>query len=515
MASFIYTLTLFLAITIQITYTDLTLSTGAFIRHKGKLHVVDEYLGLLLDFSHINIFNDQFVDLRDQLFQIRNSVNLPSCTMITPELNNNIISELTEELDNVITPTHTRSKRAWPAIMVSGLSALFGFSTQVQMLYLQNRLSDLVQTQKNLRIEYIETKVKLQETSTLVNLLQTDIDNLKHVIANLTHNVEMCFQSTQITNVLVNIKIDLERTLNDVRSYINSIIMVSDGKVTADILPLETLNRILYNDTYNQRVNTFFPSKSTHMYYPFLEAQLTTKGLLITLPLQASKTYEYYSFTPHPTCNENQSIILDTEQTELLVDLNTHSHFEVNIEVVQNCPSHFGLTICNHIYINVVEQQSDTCLYSLLNSKQSSPSCRFHSVSYRSLPLLTRIEDSTLIHNPNGMEFRILCHDNTTIKSQCDFIVHISCGLKTENLVVQPVPMKNVTVTRTFHKRYVNIPQNQILVNNSDTMTFLIILSVVTPVIIINLLLILCFLFNRKKLLRSRSTPKIVHKVAK
>ena len=515
MASFICKLTVFLAIEIQLTYTDLTLSTGSFIRHKGTLHVVDDYLGLLLDFSHLNQFNDQFIELQDQLSQFKDTVKLPSCTLISPELNSNIISELTEELNDVITPVSNRRKRAWPALVVSGLSALLGFSTQVQVLYLQNRLSDVVQSQRNLHIQYIETKERLQETHNLVNLLQIDIDNLKHIIANISHNVELCFQSTQITSVLLNIKLDLEKTLSELRSYINSIIMVSDGKVTADILPLETLNRILYNDSYNRRVNPIFPIESTHMYYPFLEAQLTTKGLLITLPLQATRTFDYYSFTPHPTCAENQSLTLNVDKTELLVDINTHSHFEEDSEVLNNCPSHFGLTICNHIYITVVDSKEDTCLYSLLNSMLSSPSCRFHSVSFRpeSLPLLLRIEDFTLLHNPSSTAVRLSCPDNSTITEECDFIVPIQCGIRTENKVIQPIPVTKVPEKKRIKRRYVKIPLDQIQMMDSDSFPWFIGVILLCSVVAVNI--VLGFIISRRTCMHKGALPRIIHSVAK
>ena len=508
-------LTFFLTISIQLTLTntDLTLSTGAFIKHKGTLHIVDNYLGLLLDFSHLNQFNDQFIELRDQLFQIKNNVNLTSCTLVSPELNRNIISELTEELDRVITPVNSRKKRAWPALMISGLSALFGFSTQVQVLYLQNKLSDITKAQKNIHLELVETKERLQETHTLVKRLQVETTNLRYLIANLTDHVELCLKTTQVTSILTNIKIDLKTTLSELKAYINSIIMVSDGKVTADILPLETLNRVLYNDTYNRKTNTIFPIESTHMYYPFLEAQLTTKGLLITLPLEASKTYEYYSFTPHPTCSNNESLLLETERTELLIDIHTHSHFEESISTLMKCPSHFGLTICNHIHINTVENNQDTCLYSLLNSMQSSPSCRFHSVSYRpeSLPLLVRVGEITLVHNPELLHFKILCQENTSTTNNCDFSVPIHCGAKCDRKTLAPVPIKVLDSPVQIKKRYVMIPSN-LVTGHEDLKPIYVSVSIIVPVILLNILL--AFFMLRKRLLLRQSIPKIIHTVA-
>ena len=511
MAGLFFKLTLFLALGIQLTYAELTLSTGAFIKHKGKLNIVDNYLGLLLDFSHLNQFNDQFRELRDQLFQIKDTVPLASCNLVAPDFNRNIIAELTDELNKVI--VNNRQKRAWPALMVSGLSALFGFTTQVQVLYLQNKLSDITKAQQNLHIELVQTKERLQETHTLVNRLQSETTNLKYLIANLTQHVELCLQNTQITSILINIKVDLEKSLNELKAYINSIIMVSDGKVTADILPLETLNRVLHNDTYNRKTNTIFPIESTHMYYPFLEAQLTTKGLLITLPLESSKTYEYYSFTPHPTCSDNESLILETERTELLVNTHTHSHFEESSITISKCPSHFGLTICNHIYINTVENNQDTCLYSLLNSKQSSPSCRFHSVSYRpeSLPLLVRVGDVTLIHNPEVLPFKIFCQENISSVHKCDFTVPLNCGAKCDRKTLAPVPLRKISVPSKVKRRYVEIPKN-LISGHEHFHNFYVSLYIILPVLILNILLGL-FMLKRCFLLR-QSLPKIIHTVA-
>ena len=512
MAMLVFKLILLPLIGISATDTDLTLSTGAYIRFNGKLHLVDKYLGLLLDFTHLSQFNDQFISLKDQLVQIKNAIDYTSCSAISPELNSNIILDLTDELNNVIAHKQTRRKRAWPALVIGGISALFSLSSQVQLIYLQNQMSDVTEKQENIRIEQIQTKERLEETQTLVNLLQSDVNSLKIVLNNMTNNMELCFQFTQITSVLINIKLDLERTIRELRSYINSIIAVSNGHVTADILPIESLNRILYNDTYDYKTNTIFPKHKSHLYYPFLEAQLTPKGLLITVPLHSARTYNYFTFTPYPTCADNETLILDSKETELLIDVQTHSHFEENLDTLKKCTTHFKLTLCNTLYLNIVENTKDTCLYSLLNSAESSPSCRFISLTSRdSLPTFLRIDDFTLVHNPSKELMKIICPGNITDDASCNIFIPIVCGIRSNTKTLNPIPIVKVNST-TPKIRKVTIPAHQIVSNdNKDYETFWIFSSFAVFTVLINGLIVFAVC---RKLKGKVSLPKIIHKVS-
>ena len=516
MTTLIFKLVLILALTIHSTNTDLTLSTGTIIRNNGLLHLVDRYLGLILDFKHFNQFNDQFVNLREQLNLVKNAINHTACTLISPDLNYNIIRDLTEELNNVITPIHLRQKRAWPALIVGGISALFSLSTQVQLIYLQNQMSNVIKTQENIRIEQIQTKERLEETHKLINLLQSDVESLRDILSDLSNNMELCFQHNQITSLLINIKLDLEKTLRELRSYINSIIAVSNGQVTADILPLETLNKILHNDTYAYNTNAIFPKNSTHLYYPFLEAQLTPKGLLITVPLNSVRTYNYYTFVPYPTCSDNETLILESETTELLVDVKTHSHFEEFSKTLDKCSTHLGLTLCNNIYLNIVENTKDTCLYSLLNSAESSPSCRFKSPTSRDsprdgLPAFLRIDDYTLIFNPLREDLRILCPGNISTSSACTTIIPISCGLRSSGKSLNPVSIIKIKSTKPTMRKVI-VPFQQIKKEKEEKSTILIFIATLVSLVIIGnaiLVLIIC------KRMKSRITlPKIIHKAA-
>ena len=496
-----------LMLTLLHTYSasHVTLTSGAYVIHNGILHAVDDYMGILLDFSPITDFKTVASDIETQFQELQQITERKNCKLTPGHLLSDLMSEINSQLELVSEPISKRKKRAWPAVIVGGLSALFSISTQIQILYLQNKIKDITKMQDNLKLEIVKTTESLKLSHELITNLRNELESLKLLVNNTTQEITECLNEIHLAVILTNMKINVQQAIQGIRAYINSIISASNKQVTADILPLNILTDILHNET--QKYEPIFPRDKTYLYYPFLHAELTTEGLLITLPLHSSRQYDYYTFVPHPTCVQNNSIILEPSKTELLIDLTSHHHFEEHKSTLDKCQSHFTTTICNSHDLTESNSLTNTCLYTLLHTASSAASCLFSASTALDI-IATRIQDYTIVHNPEMKRITLVCNNNSTNTEVCDLVVASDCYIKGPGIEIKPIKKVKISMRKPT-SRYVTVFSHQIKRKDDNDITFwfYIIIGTLTGTLIVLIITM------TMKLNQNTSKKRIIHAI--
>ena len=318
-----------------------------------------------------------------------------------------------------------------------------GITNQITSIVLQRSIENVRElTNQNVnKITKLEKSVEEQAIS--IGKLTQSIGNLESIVINLKEETQACDQTLVTAVILLDVKINIRNTLTDLRIFLNNIVIAANNMVTSDILPIEDLNNLIRKNVADTGKVPVFPISKSYLLYPFIEADITKEGLFLKIPLFCKYELSRYSFKFTDTCIKENSLILEHEHDELLIDKTLHfTNIETNHLLLEQCKSHMEITVCPSDILKEIKKK-EGCLNELFSGKEPTR-CTFKPG--RNKTKITRIADENFVYNPNKEEIIITCGNETIISRDCNRMIPQDCAISTENLRVSAQRMKKTTL---------------------------------------------------------------------
>ena len=235
-----------------------------------------------------------------------------------------------------------------------------------------------------------------------------------------------------------------------VRKQIDDIVLATKGIITTNIISIDELSIILATAKMEHGLEPIFSTNQLASYYSIMYALIAPEALILQLPMSSNYMFNHYRFIPFPTYNHNETLILKTNNTDLLISSDSKYYAETNKKELARCHTIENLQICPSNVLplfNVLEKPS--CLVHMLSQSSMIPECELHVVT----PGL-KVEVITpyvFLTRASNRKARLTCPDGSSIINHRTLRFREECSYEDTNLLILSRQEHVYTLQRNHH----------------------------------------------------------------
>ena len=413
---------------------SIALTTGSIVEQQhGFTVITEEVLDVKITFTDIDNIIGNLYTLHSILPQLRGKLcHEPIIRLLYSVVD--FLSNSTIPQEQLISQ-HDRGHKV--QFFNNAFNSLRDIDSSVQISHLTNSIIDIVSSKnEDSSSNFQEIKLSLTNNTDSFKRLENSVHLFQSIQKRFSEGSKHCEKIGYLNFDLYELMFNIRNTLTDLHAFINNLVMASNNIVTSDLIPLPILTDIIQSYADKTGNTPIFPLAETYKFYPFITANILRNGVLLKLPIVAKRKFQRFSFTPFPTCVNNEPLILDSFTTDLLIDYHQLNYIETNVDVLNSCQTHFNMTLCFASQLPII-YQSESCLANLILNKDPSI-CSFKT--YHGLFQAKRLTDHTVVFNALQEDFTMSClNTGPLITSSCNILLKPSCTLRNEDIFIPSV----------------------------------------------------------------------------
>ncbi|XP_050710010.1 uncharacterized protein LOC126994781 isoform X2 [Eriocheir sinensis] len=449
------------------------LRVGAIVEPDGPVMVVEDVVDVritLCDFQklerlHIPQFRRQIQQAEAVLQQTSDTVHKLNHPLTLTYFSTLMLSFLNiqQSFDSLLewtpfstylkTPVaHARSKRGLIDIGGRLLKGLIGTATEADVAEVHDQLDKwgtilnnqaIVLSSQNKAIETVvrTQKVIIDRLNNFTSLI-TQLQQVQHQYLLAHHLALMAANLRAVYLAITNFKLALQDTFTLLRD-------VLDGVVTPSLLtPTELMHVIDWART-EKGLTPVFSETQVQYYYPYMEATVTTYGILVHIPFRSPDMFTIYHIHPFPTVVNSSIYQLSTSHTTLLVSSDfMHIAFPADFH---DCHiTRFQMYLCPAYQYVFLPTSNYPCEMGLVRNSPIESLCVF-----------TPVEDTTIFHLRVKPWRYFYFHHSNALTVTCpgsrpsntavhgSFVILEACSLTSHNLTTKQ--SNHLLLNQTFH----------------------------------------------------------------
>ena len=448
---------------------------GAIIEERGEVILVDSYI-------YVRVKTERTVKIPSYLYEMIFSLN---------ELEKNIIKiegykektyevaiydKLGTELKAAVGRTKekavsifdwfptekdvtNRKKRVVGVIagIATGMVALTALTmASVNVARIEN-LEDLVDENSD-RINVLELTSMEQDKK--MNELVGSVNVLNDVVETNVFSLDITNKMFYLYMSLKGIEQELDFCINNVKRDIDKIIHAASGKVTADLIPVEILLKLLNRAHLENGFRPLYWGNSIYNYYPTMKAYLTSNEIVIEIPARTNEVFTWNKIIPFPTLvkGQDKGMMLVLDKPNILVSLSKASFAEVEDQTLEKCKIAYKQLICSHeSIVTHLTSAYKGCPKSLVLNSMDDSDCQFVHAQEPSAARTTA--QGTYLFFSSPTEVFLKCGNNAT-KTQTlmgNAHVGIGCSVRSNTWVVKATKKIYRNITDREHSYKISI----------------------------------------------------------
>merc|ERR1711911_9653 len=380
-----------------------------------------------------------------------------------------------------------RKKRGLFDIVGSGLHYLFGTARNKDIDFLQKKFISLQEARiKHEKIiENMDSKIhhqlnKINELIEMTNKLATD----RLILAEIT---DLLTVMTYVSHVSLHLANDIQITLDHIKNTIDALTMATRNIVTTDLISIDELKGVLNEAAYLYSLKPLFPFSKIFNYFSYLDVQISPSHIIIHIPMSTNNLFQHFSITPFPTPYKDQTIMMDVNDTNILVSQDLEHYVQINNEEMEKCDIGEEITICN-TNLSPWKQYTEmyTCQSLLIQSNfdglKDQSICNFRQVETQFQ--LQLVQSYSFVYNPERLKMRLTCGNETKLTSSTRIKFHSSCDLSALQFKITGNKMHRINLTKHWNIveedlvvlneiLLLNASKIQPLIDNNQTVVFI------------------------------------------
>ena len=170
-----------------------------------------------------------------------------------------------------------------------------------------------------------------------LNGIIEQINDAKIYIANLTARANLQAELQYISVSINNIHKEVEKILKTIRNNIDDLSLASKGIVSTNIITLPELTLVLHEARIRYNLKSIFPPKSFPYYYTLIQIRIAPSLVILQIPMVSDYNFHHFKYLPFSTFHNNNTIILRSKHTDLLIQDNYKLIAETNSNKFVKC----------------------------------------------------------------------------------------------------------------------------------------------------------------------------------
>lgn len=236
-------------------------------------------------------------------------VSLVSHLLYMAEVSNFSIASLEAYIPHsIVTPdqsNHNRTKRGLFDLAGMFLGTVFGLATQSDVQHVSEAMATLTNGITHNAIVLAQQNSVLKKLIEHHNVFVASLNLIESTLSNLKHTNIIMVKLLQITMQLQGLQHSVTNLNTVVKSRFQMILSASSGIVSTTLIEPSQLSDIIWAHL-TKRLSPLFPSSSVQLYYPSLDATLTSPYIYTHIPFKALGTFNAFRILPFPiTINDS------------------------------------------------------------------------------------------------------------------------------------------------------------------------------------------------------------------
>ena len=330
---------------------------------------------------------------------------------------------------------NNRAERGLLNIVGIGLSYLFGLASEDDLDKINKRFITLDQLENNQNLMLEKLATQSSSHFTKINEIIVDINDIGKHLANISELMQIQFEIDYLMSYIHNIHKEIDSCMIDIKRHLDDVVLAAKGIVTTNIISLDDLAVVINTARTEHNLDPIFSSENLASYYSIITVLIAPKALILQIPMSSNYVFNHYRFTPFPTYNHNETIILKLNKTDLLISQDKKYYAEANQNQFSMCQHGENLLICPSNLLPLYSSlEQNTCLTTLLLRDSFPSGC--HAMIMKSQTKVKIVEDMVFVTRPEASKARLSCPDGSRIITARTFAFKEDCTLEDKNLLI-------------------------------------------------------------------------------
>ena len=409
------------------------LSPGSVVEENGDLWYVDQFVYVSVELqciedgpANINVFNKSLIQVKEVLANISKRDHdfdkikgvIKAVNIMVERVENRLEKAALwfpgliggEDLPLTTTTLAPKRRRKRAVIAAAAVGLSFAVIAGISIASL---------------VKVINLEKVVEEQGQKIENIQQNLENIQEkvndIIGNLTKVQSSLEKLSQDFDTMVSV-VYLQLTLNNIEQETNYIIdcihtqaeLVQDavqGKVSPKLIPRLTLLNTLKNAAYQWGFKSLFPKENLWNYYAVIEGLLSTKGVVIKIPMATEYIFQLFNIYPFPSFHDDEVIKLNSNDLILVSSKRYYACVERNL--IDSCVRVNNSTICTKPRFAVKFRRPPfDCCYELAMNATNTSMCEFEKATPTASVLLLQMYIAVFAPTPMRADLR--CNDGRT-----------------------------------------------------------------------------------------------------
>ena len=450
--------------------TKTKLLPGVIRKYEGEVFFVRDYLAVTINHTHtleipqdLKLMLREVVKIRTDLHKINESADPNDWKLIkeiayTNDLVKDRIVEALEWFPNF--RNSTRAKRGLINVIGVGLKYLFGVLTQGDLDKLNNKIASLedLKNRDHKIIEGLTSQAEKQRVK--MNQIIDQFNEVSAHISDLTDRQNMLTELHYISIYLNNIYKEVGYLTADIRHSIDDLSLASKGIISTNVVSMKELSLVMHEAKIQYYLNPIFTTKNLAYYYTVMEVLFAPSTVILQVPMASDYTFHHFRFIPFPTFHKNETLILSSKNTDILIQDKQHYLAETTHNSFAKCRVIANLKLCPSNLLplrNALTYKS--CLKSLSFTPLNMDSLCTYTSRMLTTPELLLVDLKLFVSRTEETPVRIECGKHQEVISDRTFYIEQNCDLVDTNIKVLGIrsfSMKLKTNRSSYIHRYIS-----------------------------------------------------------
>ena len=372
---------------------------GALIQRKGEMLIVNQSVRIILKFDNVTY-------IQDNLNIIKDGLGTTTRKLKETGIDNVRINRKIAQIRNKVThlednfTSNKKQKRALGVVIAIG--ALAGLGT----------INLGLNTELRNRVNVIEEKMaRMDIIQEVIEDIQDSMEGLISNVEDLHNEVTSIRVSLDVFMLLDTLHIKICELENEVRQFIQDLVMSNNGAVTSTLLPIDKLTQVVTTAKIDWQFQPFFGEHNIALYYPLLRSYLNGSAVHIEVPFSTEFAYQIFQPIPFPMVINGTLLEVETEVTSPMnyaLSIDNLKETKISNDELQTCTkTNINVYLCPPSYFTLREALVDSCLASLVRNVSVVENCQFKEALPRAKHV--NIENSHYLFFPNQTKISVNC----------------------------------------------------------------------------------------------------------
>ena len=433
---------------------------GAIFDYQGKVQLINEYVTVDIKFQDLIFIPSQLTEISRDIESVKIRLHdLEKLYNTKNKLLMNQIFKTLEYAENTLDTAFTwfpnnqntrnqdfrnkRTKRGLINAIGSGFKYLFGVATEDEISDIRDRITTIqdVRRQNDMLLENLHSASRQQAIK--INEIISQSTQLVQQGLNLSLDVHTIERLTFLSHLAININMNLQHTITNLKSTVDCIVLATTGIVTTNLVSFSELQHIINKSISVYDVKPLFDTHDLFLYYSYLKVQVAPYHIFVHIPMSTNQLFHHFSILPFPTFHYNVSVQLDAIDSHVFVADDLSFYTELTNEDIDMCNLHGRKRICEsyHFPLKRFVQSCVTDLVKRHMTDELEPQCSYSEVP--NMYHIRTIHDKIFLHNPGRLPINIKCN-GTKISRLPNIQVPHTCSLESKLFVLRGLTLKNI-----------------------------------------------------------------------